>query len=216
MRNEQKNIFLNGEGDAWFKRNKKSLEDRMDFGFLDHFLPYLKPGSRVLEIGCANGANLKYIRNKTGCECFGIDPSEKAIRNEPKTDGIELSVSSADDYEFDKPFDLIFFGFCLYLTDRSLLSKVIYNADRHLVSPGFLGIIDFDCPYLVQKIYQHKVGVSSYKADYSNLFLCYPSYSLVSKYSFSHQSSLFDAAEDERVASWLLYKNNELGYSVQS
>jgi adenylyltransferase/sulfurtransferase len=40
--------------------------------------------------------------------------------------------------------DLVLFGFCLYLVDRKLISRVVAEADRVLKDTGFLGIVDFD------------------------------------------------------------------------
>ena len=41
---------------------------------------------KVLEIGCSNGFRLDYIKNKFNgeCECFGLEPSEDAIKDAEK------------------------------------------------------------------------------------------------------------------------------------
>ena len=208
----QKTTFLDDEGNAWFERNKSKLEERNDFHFLNDFLPYLNEKSIVLEIGCANGINLAYLNSKTGCSCFGIDPAKSAIEKATPHPKIKLSVGTADDFELQQEFDFILFGFCLYLCDRSLLPKIIYNADQHLKDSGYLGIIDFDPAYPAKKPYQHTNAVMSYKMDYSKPFLGFPAYSLVSKRSYSHAGAVFTNDEDERVASWLLYKNSDLGF----
>ncbi|MBD3353585.1 MAG: methyltransferase domain-containing protein, partial [Candidatus Lokiarchaeota archaeon] len=139
---DQKEIFLNEEGDSWFNRNKCHDSQYLDKvpPFLELLLKYIDKNSKVLEIGCCNGRNLKYIREKTGAECYGIEPSEKAVEfGSLNFSDIKLNIGTADDLPFKADFfDFVFFGFCLYLIDRKLLSKTIAEADRVLKSDSFL------------------------------------------------------------------------------
>lgn len=213
MAKTQKEVFLTGEGDAWIKRNADALSKRRDFHFLDPFLPYLNKKSSVLEIGAGAGHNLNYLSEQAGAQCFGIDPASVRTSTKKSAPKIEVGQATADDFSFDRKFDFIFFGFCLYLCDRALLPKIVHNANFHLKEGGYLGIIDFDPAFPLRRKYAHARSVQSYKMDYSQMFLGFPSYSLVSKKSYSHASAVHVSDEQERVATWVLYKNSELGYA---
>ena len=86
---EQKKKFLNGEGDAWFNRCHKNSLVR-DYKNKDPVVAALKKidhsnyniinNGRLLEIGCAGGKRLQYIKNNFDIEVFGVDPSQKAVK----------------------------------------------------------------------------------------------------------------------------------------
>lgn len=213
MKKMQKEVFLSEEGDSWFKRNKEATEKRSDFHFLETFLPYLNSTSNVLEIGCGDGTNLKFLHEKTGCVCYGVDPSPSAIEiAKLRNPHFDLQVGTADDFAFNTTFDFILFGFCLYLCDRESLSTIVAKSDVALRDKGYLGIIDFDSSIGIKKRYSHKEGIFTFKMDYSKLWLSLPHYTLVSKYPFSHTGSGFDEFLDERIASVCIYKDLESGY----
>ena len=77
----QDKIFKQSEGDNWFKRNKKALIKkrlRNDLVLKVIKLFNIKP-KKTLELGCANGYRLNYIKNKYNSKCYGLDCSNKAI-----------------------------------------------------------------------------------------------------------------------------------------
>lgn len=205
----QKKIFVESEGNAWFERNSVSN------GYFDPSIDLLKKysadGSRVLEIGCADGRNLNVLKN---CSCYGIDPSDKAINaGKSRYTDLNLSVGTADSLFFDDNFfDIIFIGFCFYLIDRELLFKVIAEVDRVLKNGGHLIIKDFDTPFPIKRKYHHRYGVYSYKQQYENIFLSHPIYTMVEKISFSHHGSSFVREINERLAVVVLYKDMESAY----
>lgn len=84
MTSDAKKIFLETEGDAWFKRcGSRPYEEYQSRGakFLDAFLSKLGPHRwRILEIGCSSGYNLAYLCQKYGFEGFGIEPSARAVQ----------------------------------------------------------------------------------------------------------------------------------------
>ena len=213
----QRDAFLGGEGNNFFDRHVETYDSDLSPLLekpLEFYCRYLQPAHRVLEIGCSSGHNLNYLQARAGCACFGVDPSEKAVRSGggrfPNT---HLSVGTAERLEFaDGSFDFVLFGFCLYLIDRSLLSRVVAEADRVLKNRRFLGITDFDPPSPFVRPYKHHIGVNTYKMDYSRPFTVYPHYVLVEKLSFSHTSSAFADEKQERVSSVVLYKDLGAGY----
>lgn len=215
----QRDIFLGGEGDAYFRRNAAGYDPASAASMplsLAVLQQYVQPGARVLEIGCANGLNLERLRRSAGCHGSGIDPSAAAVAAGRKDfPALDLQVGTADRLPFaDGSFDLVWFGFCLYVTDRPLLPRVVAEADRVLKNRGFLGIVDFDPDAPVRRRYAHAAGVSSFKTDYARMFLGFPQYVLVEKRPFTHAAERWDADPGERLAVQVLYKDNQAGYAA--
>jgi ubiquinone/menaquinone biosynthesis C-methylase UbiE len=122
-------------------------------------------------------------------------------------------VGTANSLKYpNEHFDVVWFGFCLYLIDRSLLTAAVAEADRVLRDNGYLVITDFDPQYPCRRKYHHLAGVQSYKADYSKLFLANPAYTLAAKRSYSHAGAGFPPDPDERVATWVIVKSMTNAY----
>lgn len=69
----QDNIFLNSEGDNWFKRNANSLVGTRDDDFVINLIQlYNIAPKKVLEIGASNGWRLNEINRIYGCNCVRI------------------------------------------------------------------------------------------------------------------------------------------------
>lgn len=211
----QNNIFLDGEGDEWFQRNSAKLSNHevksIDIVAIENtLLPFKNQISSLLEIGCANAFKLESLASSFGAIGSGVDPSSLAISNAKARDGAclgSLKVGVADNLDFpSNSFDIVIFGFCLYLQDRKSLDAALNEADRVLRSGGFLVITDFDPGMSITNEYAHKNGVKSYKQNYASYFIDELDYYLISKTSFSHASSGFDPNPDERVSTQVLYK----------
>ena len=213
----QNDMFAEGEGDAWYLRNRSHLQSisnlkfRSDIDFVcSELAPHQNDINAVLEVGCSNGLKLEYVCRQLNAAGKGIEPSQKAVEdgNARIGDGkIELAVGSSDSIVFpDNEFDLVNFGFCLYFCDRSKVLRSISEADRVLRPGGFLVITDFDAGPLRKNQYVHKSGIFSFKQDYSAILLATSAYHLVAKRSYSHSKPFFDTDPDERVATWILYK----------
>ena len=214
----QTEIFLQGEADSWYERNKGALAAQKTFHEIDVLCSTLAAFRReirsILEIGCGNGAKLNQLCEFFKAEGKGIDPSARAVADGNQSFGgagrIELSVSSADTLPFaDKQFDLVYFGFCLYLVDRDDLLGAIAAADRTLKRGGFLAITDFDPPTRHKRAYRHKLGVFSFKQAYADLFTGSGLYHLVAKHSFSHQTDHFTRDGNERLSVTIMHKELE-------
>lgn len=81
----------------------------------------------------------------------------------------------------DEKFDLIFFGFCLYVEDRDAIPFIVAYANRHLNDGGCIAIYDFNPDHPEKVPYKHRDGVFTYKMDYAALWLANPAYRLVNK-----------------------------------
>lgn len=179
---KQRDVFLQSEGDAWFRRNR-SGDVAQGFPRSDPLLtelvelaPLLPPNARVLEIGCGDGARLAWLSGNCGCRCSGIDPSAEAVAA-ARRNGVDAEQGTADSLRFpDGQFDVVMFGFCLYVCDRADLFRIAAEADRVLLTPGWMLILDFFSPAPVRREYHHQPGLFSYKMDYRELFAWHPSY----------------------------------------
>lgn len=213
---EQKNTFLLGEGNQWYNRNKDSIINKNSDVVVEVIQNrQLKPTS-ILEIGCSNGWRLNILFSIFNCECYGIDPSLQAIEEGKNSyPNLNLKQGTADEIPFTgKTFDLIIFGFCLYLCDRKDLFKITFEADKYLRESGSIIIYDFEPSFPYKNKYQYVEGIYSYKMDYSQLFLSNPSYFLISKNIFTHYGLSKIEDPNERVSVTILQKNNAKAYIV--
>ena len=214
----QKDVFLANEADAWFKRNSDNSNKQspsQNSKLLIEVLKTLEVSPKnILEIGCSSGYNLDQLHNIFEAECVGIDPSEEAVRKgKNQFESVDLKVGTADKLEFaENSFDLIVFGFCLYLCDRSDLFKIAYEADRCLRDNGYLIIIDFYPNIPFKNVYSHCSGIYSYKMKYADMFLWNPEYQDIYSRVFTHYG--VDKREDpnEKVCINVLHKNSEFAY----
>lgn len=205
---KQKEIFLTIEGNKYYERNKMKLKSSNDDPIIQAIAQLeLKP-NKILEIGCSNGWRLNLLQKFYKADCWGIDPSEEAIQEGKKVfETIRLKKGTADilDYK-NKAFDLIIYGFCLYLCDRSDLFKIAYEADRVLMDLGNIVILDFHPPFPYKNPYSHHQGLYSYKMNYSHMFLWNPTYSL--KYQKTFFFPLLNhGTTDDLVSVIILSKN---------
>ncbi len=100
---KQKDIFLSSEGDKWFARNQFAVAERklpVDDPLLLELLDCLPWEGKILEIGCGDGTRLAWIKNNLNLDCYGIDPSAKAIEV-ACSKGINAQQCTAEVLPFD-------------------------------------------------------------------------------------------------------------------
>jgi ubiquinone/menaquinone biosynthesis C-methylase UbiE len=214
---DQSNIFLNSEGDSWYERNKFLIEsadkDSQDISFI---LQVLK-GSRfeiqnLLEVGCASAVKLNRLASSFPAKGSGIDPSRLAIlegrKQYPHLD-LHVGLGSRLPFEADE-FDLLSFGFCLYLVPPEEIDITLKEALRVLKPKGFIALTDFDPGIEMTVHYKHLNGLFSYKRNYQQLLKKFANVALVAKHSFSHYGNYFVEDENERVSTQIYYVGEKL------
>lgn len=174
----QRDIFLASEGNAWFERNKHRLGQRDPVSEAIEKAGIIP--NNVLEIGCANGWRLARLRDKYGCEVTGIDPSLDACLEAARL-GVSTYQATANNLPVrSRSYDLVIFGFCLYLTDPSDWFQIVAEADMVLRPGGHIVIHDFsirdDGGEAFARPYKHRDDVMSYHADFPHLWLAHPLY----------------------------------------
>jgi ubiquinone/menaquinone biosynthesis C-methylase UbiE len=96
----------------------------------------LKPGQRVLDIGCAKGFLVKDLMTVCpGLEVFGLDISRYALRQAPKEIVGRLHLGSADALPFpDQSFDAVISINTIHNLDRAGAIQALAEIER--VAPG--------------------------------------------------------------------------------
>ena len=183
MHNIQKNVFLNSEADEWYSRNEISgekLTKKRNTDLVFRTLKHMKhPPKRVLEIGASNGWRLHLLQELWPNSSFmGLEPSTQAALT--AYEGIDIKRGTAEKLPFeDAAFDMVIFGFCLYLCDRKDLFRIATEADRVLENDGLMITYDFHTEIPYRNPYAHLDHVYSYKMDYSLLFSWSPAYRVI-------------------------------------
>lgn len=208
----QKQVFLDGEGDAWFQRNYQSTakqkESWCSYDPLADLLSEL-PLPRdvevsVLEVGCGQGLRLQRMKQKFGWQVAGIDPSAAAVETVTSA-GLEAHVATADSLPMpNSSVDLLIYGFCLYLCDRSDLFKIAAEAHRVLKPESWLAILDFWSPQQKANKYHHRPGVESFKDDLPSMFSWHPSYVMTDHRLRHHSTRAYTDDSQEWVAATIL------------
>ena len=213
---KQREVFLDSEGDAWFERNARLLDsgslaesDPLLVEIISLSAPSPTQGTTVLEIGCGDGARLGWLKENRGCSCFGVEPSAQAVEV-ARARGVAVEQGTAEQLPFaDYAFDMVLFGFCLYLCDREDLFRIAFEADRVLKNPGWLLILDFYSSTPSKRKYHHRPGLYSHKMDYRTLFTWNPAYTNFSQKVRHHSKGGYTDDPDEWVATSVLRKNIE-------
>lgn len=210
---DQKEVFMKSEGNDWFRRNQKSLEIKdfaNDIVCQEIQKSELNKDARILEIGCAAGHRLKYLKN-LGYSVKGIEPSFDAV-SQAIENGIDVVQGTADDIKIvDQSIDILIFGFCLYLVDPSDYFKIASESYRVLSNNGIIIVNDFSPKTHFKNKYIHLDGINSYKFDFTQILLSHPHLVLKSKTTELHSRLKSDIDnQDEWVQISLVSKHKNL------
>ena len=213
----QKQIFLDGEADNWFTRNKKNIKkisvtkNRMVINVIKQLLNRQNSPKQFLEVGCANGEFLLILKkNIKDYKIFGLDPSQKAIK-ELKKKKVNCQVGTADNIPFKRNmFDIIFFNFCLYLCDQTDYDKIYRSADKALKKNGFIIIFDFFSKKIKKIIYKHDERLFSTKRDFRKIFLKHKRYECIHHDTFKYSKFYkVKGSKNKDLVSISVMKNND-------
>lgn len=172
---KQSQFFIDKEGDRWFERNKPALGQRDPISKAIKDLR-LKP-KQVLEIGCSNGWRLAALRDEYGCAVTGLDPSQAASEDAKKSRVSVWTATAAAMPLRSHAYDLVIYGFCLYLTDPEDWFRIAMEGDRVLADDGHMVIHDFNTGNnAFRRSYEHAEGLFSYHVQFSKLWLAHPWY----------------------------------------
>ena len=113
------------KADAWFSRNRSRLEAPSRVARPGHpanrRAPPRRVAARVLEIGCGQGTNLAALRRAGAVDAHGIEPSAAAVeagRALHPRHRLRCGTAGRAALRRTHSFDVVWFGFCLYLVDR--------------------------------------------------------------------------------------------------
>lgn len=212
---DQKEIFKKSEGDAFYKRNKGSLEN-IDFesdplilefkNLLQSTLFNDGTHKHILEVGCGDGTRSKFMADLIPSSFYGIDPSAIATQAAAAR-GIIASEGTAEKLPFqDKKFDLLIYGFCLYLCDRHDLNAIVQEASRVTKDNSWLLIMDFFSPNKVEIPYSHTNNIKSFKMDYRKIFETDEKYFCYSHKIIDHQTYKFTDTKENWTSISLMRK----------
>lgn len=111
---------------------------------VDHF--GLKPGSKVLDVGCAKGFLVKDLR-ALGIDAQGVDVSQYGLDHcEAEAKG-HLQIASADNLPFkDGSFDAVLAINSIHNLDRAGCVKAVQEMERLAPGKGFIQVDSYFTP----------------------------------------------------------------------
>lgn len=214
----QEEVFLSGEGDRWYSRNREHIRsyspDRDPC--LRLLSRYELAPSSVLEVGAATGFRLAAIRERFGALVVGTDISKKAVAaGRHRHPDIHLIVGTASALPIAAAFDIVIVNFVFHWIDRDSLLRTVAEVDRMVRDEGFLIIGDF-LPFSPLRVPYHHVqeNVYTYKQEYGSIFESSNLYQTVATLTGAHVNNderpVLD--EQERVGTTLLQKSTTSYY----
>jgi SAM-dependent methyltransferase len=221
---KQRDRFAHGEGDAFHLRNRATPDGRSQRVAHDLLLAALDAldlrAKSVLEIGAGDGWRLSALREREQAARYvGIEPSALALADSaaPGVCGVRATADALP--LADASFDLVVFGFCLYLVDRSDLFRIAAEADRVLSEGGTLVIYDFYTAAPQRRRYAHADACFSFKMDYAQMFAWNPAYRVVLERRAWHAASTQTAAkagdDDAEVRVVALRRDTQAGWPLR-
>jgi ubiquinone/menaquinone biosynthesis C-methylase UbiE len=113
----------------------------------------IRPGHRVLDIGCGTGALVTLIKRlHSDVDVVGLDPDPKALararrKAERAAVTIQLDQGFSDELPYpDASFDRVFSSFMLHHLQAGEKEKTLREVRRVLIPGGSLHLLDFGGP----------------------------------------------------------------------
>lgn len=129
-------------GTEYTKRNKWMYRKRKRF-WEDIFSRYLYSDSKVLEVGCNRGENLKSLRKVDRyIELYGCDVNQYALSRARRIKGVITVEADASELPYpDHCFDMVFTCGLLIHLDLGQLHETLYEIDR--VSKKYVILMEY-------------------------------------------------------------------------
>lgn len=166
-------VFSEGEGDAWFARNRAHLESyRAEQDHVARAVAEagLRP-TAILDIGCSLGTRLSALCERYGARGVGVEPSAAAIAAATARDPARAwHVGTLDSHPpLGGPFDLVIISFVLHWVDRRRLLAGLAALDAEVADRGCVLIADFLPAFPQRRAYHHlpEKDVFTWKNDYA-------------------------------------------------
>lgn len=191
----QDDVFLGGEGDAWFVRNRAALQvagaERHDWPLaLIERLDGRERIASVVELGCSNGWRLARLQRGMAARMVGVEASAAAVADgKARYPGLVLLQGGLAELPLQEQFDLTIVFFVLHWIDRSSVARCIAEIDRVTRDGGLLVLGDFLPDYPQRRHYHHlpQADLYTYKQDYAKIFEAMGTYREIARTTFDHE-----------------------------
>lgn len=125
--------FYNANADAFIERTIHS--DMSDL--YEHFLRYLKPSGRVLDLGCGSGRDSAFFI-KQGFSVVAVDGSEKLCRRVKELYGIDAVCKRFEDLDYKNEFDGVWACASLLHVKKQDMREVLRKVSASIKQNGIL------------------------------------------------------------------------------
>ena len=103
----------------------------------------IRPGMRVLDVGCGTGAITAGIA-EVGATAVGLDRDPALLAQAPVRDNLHFIEGDVLTMSFDSEFDIVATARCLQWIDRQKLSLALAHLVRAVRPGGLLVVLDYD------------------------------------------------------------------------